>query len=280
MPTINLSIRYSINTTVPFSAQELKDKYLSFLPSDFNCNQFISDETIDFYIKSAKEQLEAYLGMRISREVIEESHDYFVDDWLQWGYIRTTYPVQSPVSLKGFLGVKEQVTYPSDWITARSTSDGKTYNREFRIIPIGSGATYQNTSALFLGSFNQQLSWWRQNRNVPNYWRLKYITGFPNDQIPSDILQALGMIATIPILGIISDAYSGRKGLGFGVSSKSISLDGLSQSVSTFAGADKGIFGARMKQYGDQLFGKNSDDKHGLINTLKDAYSSIMMVVC
>jgi hypothetical protein len=276
MPTLNLSIKYNINTQVPFSAQDLKDKYLSFLPNDFNCNQFISDETIDFYIQSAKDQLESYLGMKIGREVITERKDFIIDDWIQWGYIKTTYPVQSAVSLSGFLGATEQIIYPYDWITVRETSDGKTYNREFRIVPIGSGATYNNTSALFLGSFNQQLSWWRQNRNVPNYWKLKYITGFPNDKIPADLLQAIGMIATIPILGLISDAYQGKRGLGYGVASKSISLDGLSQSTSSF-GKD-GIFSARMKQYNDALFGING--KNGLLEMLKDAYSAIIFTVC
>lgn len=277
MPTINLSIKYNVNTQVPFSAQDIRDKFIAFLPNDFNCNQFISDETIDFYIQSAKEQLESYLGIRIGREVISERHDFIIDDWLQWGYIKTTYPVQSAVSLSGFLGSMEQVQYPFDWITVRETSDGRTYNREFRIMPLGSGATYNNTSALFLGSFNQQLSWWRQNRNVPNYWKMKYITGFPQDKVPADILQALGMIAVIPLLGIISDAYAGRRGLGFGINSKSISLDGLSQSVSSSA-AEKGIFAARMKQYYDALFGVNG--KNGLLEVLKDAYSAIIFTVC
>jgi hypothetical protein len=277
MPVINLLAKYNVNTSVPFSAQDLRDKFIAHLPNDFKCNHFVSDETIDFYIQSAKEQLESYLGIKIGREVITESHDFIIDDWLQWGYIKTTYPVQSAVSLSGFLGEMEQVKYPYEWVTVRQTSDGKTFNREFRIIPLGSGATYNNTSALFLGSFNQQLSWWRQNRNVPNYWRLKYITGFPQDNTPADILQALGMLATIPILGIISDAYAGRRGLGFGVSSKSISLDGLSQSVSS-AAAEKGIFAARMKQYYDALFGVNG--KNGLLEVLKDAYSAIMFTVC
>lgn len=278
MPTINLSIKYGINTSLPFSSQDIKDKFLSHLPNDFNCNQYVSDETLEFYIKSATELLEAQLGIKISREIITESHDYIIDDWIQWGYIRTTWPVQSPISLEGYLGQTKQVSYPPEWVTTRTTSDGKTFNREFRIIPIGSGATYNNTSALFLGSFNQQLSWWRQNRNVPNYWRLKYLTGFPNDKIPSDILQAIGMMATIPVLGIISDAFSGKKGLGFGVSSKSISLDGLSQSVSSFNSGQSGIFGARIKQYGDQLFGING--RPGLIETLRDYYGAILMAVC
>src|SRR5579871_911690 len=113
MASINLSIKYHIDTTSPFSAQDIKDKYLSFLPNDFNCNQYISDETIEYYIKAAKQLLEEYLGMLISRKVITESRDFFIDDWLQWGFIKTTYPVQSGVSLSGYLGDKLQVTYPS-----------------------------------------------------------------------------------------------------------------------------------------------------------------------
>lgn len=277
MPQLNLSIKYTVNTKTAFSAQDLKDKFLMGLPNDFKCNQFISDETIDFYIKAAQDMLEAYLGIKIGRQVISERKDFIIDDWLQWGYIRTAWMVQSPVSMAGYLGDKLQVTYPSEWILARETTDGKTYNREFRIMPIGSGATYQNTSALFLGSFNQQLSWWSNNRNVPNYWKITYITGFPNDEVPNDILLALGMLATLPLLPILSDAYSGKRGLGYGISSKSISLDGLSQSTSSFASGDKTLFGARAKAYNDMLF---SNDKNALLATLRDYYQAINFAVC
>jgi hypothetical protein len=278
MPTLTLNINYNINTKVPFSAQDLRDKFLSFLPNDFNFGKYITDDTIDFYVQSAQKILEDYLGIKLNRDIVAENFDYIIDDWMQWGLMKTTYPVQAPVMLEGYLGNIKQLTYPPEWMSARGTNDGRTYNRDVRLIPTGGSLTYENTSALFLGSFYPQINWWRTNRNIPNYWKVTYITGFVNDIIPADILQALGMLATIPILGIISDAYTGNRGLGFGVSSKSISMDGLSQSVSSFNSAQAGIFGARIKQYGDSLWGISG--KPGLLDILKDSYSAIMFTVC
>lgn len=278
MPQITLSAKYSRNIYNPFSSQDLKDKFLTGISTDIN-GQKISDETIDFYISSAIEQLESYLGLKLSRQIFFETRDYYIDDWANWGFIKATYPVQAAISLDGYLGQSKQISYPKEWLSVRKTSDNKTFTREFRITPNTSNVTFQNsTSILVMGSAYPILNWWRTNRNVPNYWMLKYITGFPDDKIPSDLLQAVGMIATIPILGLASDLNMSKGSLGLGVSSKSISLDGLSQSVSTYSNGQTGIYGARMKQYSDALFGVSG--KQGLLETLKDAYSSIVWAVC
>jgi hypothetical protein len=276
MPTLKLNIKYGINTNSPFSAQDLRDKFLSGLPNNFN-GASITDDTIEFYIQSAMQQLESYLGLKLSRQIITEKLDYYLDDWANYGAMKVTYPVVIPVALSGYLGQIKQVDYPNEWLSAKESSDGKSYSRTVRLMPTAGQLNYQNSFSLAFGSFSPQLNWWRANRNIPNYWQIKYITGFPNDIIPSDILQVIGMIAVIPILGIISDMYSGTQGLGFGVSSKSISLDGLSQSVSSFASGDKSIFGARVKQYVEQLYGTNG--KPGLLEILKDSYSSILFTV-
>lgn len=277
MPQITLTAKYSRNISNPFSAQDLKDKFLSGITTEVN-GQKILDSTIEFYIDSAVEQLESYLGLKLNRKIFSETRDYYKDDWSNWGFIKATYPVQAAISLEGYLGTQKQITYPPEWLSVRKTSDNKTFTREFRLTPNTASATFNSTSILIMGSAYPQLNWWRTNRSVPNYWQLTYLTGFPYDKIPSDILQAIGMIATIPLLGLASDLHMNRGGLGLGVSSKSISLDGLSQSVSSYANGQTGIFGARMKQYSDALFGVAG--KPGLLEILKDAYSSIIWAVC
>lgn len=277
MPQITFNIRFTKNTANPFSAEDLRATFLSGIPTEIN-GQKISDSTIDFYIDSAVEQIESYLGIKLSRQIITESRDYYIDDWSSWGFIKATYPVQAPISLDGYLGSIKQISYPTEWLSVRTASDNR-YSRQFRITPNGSSATFENsTSILVMGSAYPILNWWRTNRNVPNYWQLKYLTGFDGDRIPSDILQAIGMIATIPLLGIASDLNMAKGGLGIGISSKSISLDGLSQSASTYSNGQNGVFGARMKQYSDQLFGTSG--KAGLLEILKNSYSDIIWAVC
>lgn len=278
MPQITFTSKYGKNLNTPFSAQDIRDKFLAGIPSEFK-GQSISDSTIEFYITSAVEQVESYLGLKLSRQVITETRDFYSSDWAQWGHIKATYPVQCALALDGYLGNVSQIQYPKEWLSVRKTNDNKTFTREFRIVPNGTAAGFVNsTSILVLGSAYPILNWWRSNQNIPNYWQLKYITGFPDDKIPGDILQAIGMLATVPLLGIYSDMYISQKGLGAGVQSKSISLDGLSQTISTYANSNSGIFGARMKQYGDQLFGIGG--KGGLLEMLKDSYSSIIWAVC
>ena len=276
MPTLTLSIPYGVNVSSPFSAQDLRDKYLSGLPNNFNGSS-ITDDTLEFYIAAAQQQVESYLGLKLNRQIITETFDYCSDDWLNYGAMKVTYPVVLPVSLTGYIGDVEQIQFPVEWMSARQTTDGRTFSRTVRLVPSSTSLNYQNTFSLAFAAYSPQLSWWRTNRNIPNYWKMQYVTGFPNDVVPNDILQAIGMISAIPILGIISDFYVGTNGLGFGVSSKSISLDGLSQSISSFAGTS-GLFGVRAKMYGDQLFGSNG--KSGLLEILKDSYSSILWVTC
>lgn len=278
MSQIKLQIKYGVDVLSSFSAQDLKDKFLYGLPDEFN-GSTLPEDTINFYIQSAKQQLESYLGLKLERQLISERLDFIVDDWVNWGFIKTTYPVQEAVSIEGYLGTNKIINYPKDWISQKETTDGRTYSRQLRLVPVGSTMTYESATALYFGSvWTPQIAWWRMNRNIPNYWKINYITGFPNDVIPADILQAIGMIAVIPILGIISDKFSGTNGVGFGVNSKSISIDGLSQSISSFANGQNSVFGARMKQYGDQLFGTNG--KQGLLEVLKESYSAIMWTTC
>lgn len=276
MGNIAFTVKVAEDISAPFSSSELKGLFLSAIPLSKNGN-VISDDTINFYISSAVSWLESYLGIKLSRQIITETKDWISDDWINWGFIKTTYPVQAPVGLVGYLGVLPSITYPIEWMSCRQTSDNKTFSREFRLVP-NTGSLTINDNA-FLGIYTSPLiSWWRENRQIPNYWNVSYITGFVNDKVPDDILQAIGMIACIPILGLASDLFLGTSGLGFGASSKSISIDGLSQSVSSFANGQTGVFGARIKQYADQLYGANG--KPGLLEILKDSYSAIIFGVC
>jgi hypothetical protein len=58
------------------------------------------------------QQLESYLGLKLSRQIITEKLDYFLDDWVNYGSMKVTYPVVAPVALSGYLGQIKQVDYP------------------------------------------------------------------------------------------------------------------------------------------------------------------------
>ena len=81
--------------------------------------------------------------------------------------------------------------------------------------------------------------------NIPDYWRIQYITGWDIDDMPMDLLNIVGMLATFGPLNIAGDLVLGVAG----VSSQSLSIDGLSQSIGTTASATSAAYSARLIQY-------------------------------
>lgn len=270
MGVITFNIKSKVDTHQVFSAKDIKDMFLTGLPLD-KLN-LISDDVYDFYINSAIEFIENQLCLKLNKQIITENKDFFLDDWQQWNYVKTTYPAVLALSLQGFLGTTKQVDYPKGWLSCRKTSDGVLYSRNIYMVPTQNST---QSELIVYSGIMPNAGFFTGHRQIPNYWNIKYITGF--DKIPANILQAIGMVASIPLLGIISDMLiRGNKnmgGLGYGVSSKSISLDGLSQSVSTYANGQTGLFGARIKQMSEQL---GIRGEQGLLQQLIDYYGSFI----
>ena len=82
------------------------------------------------------------------------------------------------------------------------------------------------------------------NRQIGSYWRVGYITGFGCSELPYDILEVIGKTASMNIFNMLGDII-----LGAGIASQSISIDGLSQSISSTASATSAGYGARLINY-------------------------------
>lgn len=259
MPQLTFHIKYNKGTSSIIDPNDIRQNYL------FGINlqkqgQVLTDDVYQYYINAAVEQLQNYLGIKLFKQVIQESKDFYSDDWQQWGYVKTTYPVRCAFELTGYLGTIRQVTYPTDWLSVRKTSDGELYQRQIHIIP--NSANIQNEAIMYTGilpSVN-----YHSNRRIPNYWTMVYVTGF--DSIPADILNALGKIAALNILAMTSDALLYQPGM----NTNTISLDGLSQSISLNA---NGVFSNRIKQYQLDLWGDGKNQ--GELQRLADRYKAI-----
>lgn len=269
------------------SPNDLKRRYLAGLPLPDS----ITDETLGFFIESATSELENYLSLKFNKTIIQEDKDFDRESWIQWNYIKASYPVVCPISILGWLGKTKQAEYPKTWLSAKKTNDGKFYSRALYMIP--SRAAQHSEIVTYTGVYPQANYF--GNQNIPHYWSIKYTTGW--NKVPSEIVDAIGMIASFKVLQIISDALmigaltrtvnnlgqqvlssngTGFGGLGFGVASKSISIDGLSQSTSSYVNGTTGVWGARLKQYGDML---NPNVTGSLMNRLYDQYAAIVMGV-
>jgi len=244
MPTIQYQVLSSKNDGLPISPSELISQYFFGISLKNKEGASMSDSDIAFHIKAAVEEMEGYLNCKVMPQVITEQLDYNLSDFKSWGYIPTSYPVRCVHSLRGFLGKVEQVIYPKQWLSARSTSDGLQYFRQVFLIPTAGVSPDGQDTAIFNG-VSPHLGWFG-SKNIPNYWTISYVTSF--DRIPEDIMKAIGKLAAIDIFHQLGDII-----LGAGIASQSLGIDSLSQSISTTSSATNAGYGARVTGYVDDL---------------------------
>ena len=114
------------------------------------------------------------------------------------------------------------------------------------MIPNQGGYTQGNASGItFNGVFGANLIW-RSRSYIPNYWRVRYLTGFT--EIPADLLNIIGKVASINVFHIAGDLI-----LGAGIASFSLGIDGLSQSISSTSSATNAGYGARVIAYQEDV---------------------------
>lgn len=237
-----LSIRYSKNTGLVYNPTELKDIYFTGIDLVDQFGNPIPEETINFYIEAAQREIENYLSIKLVRQAIKESRDYQNNDYRKFGYIPTTYPAVKAYSVQGFINTTLQINYPQSQISTKRSSDPDLYWRSINLVPINGPATTLSSSAVFIGV--TPYMGFLGNQLVPNYWNVIYATGFLCGKIPFDILNVIGKKASISLFANIQDIV-----LGVGVASKSISADGIAQSIATTSSAMYGLFSARINQY-------------------------------
>lgn len=237
-----LKTSYSVKPRTIISISEFLKMYLFGVNiiDDQGRDLLEDSEIVEQYLLSAQQEVENVLNIKLVPQIVEEQKDFHRDDFTRWGYIRTTYPVVEPISMEGFIGEVKQITYPPEWISARKTSDKLGYRRSFNVVPNtpDKGATITNSA--YYGHIPQASFW--GNYQIPNYWMLKYWTGF--EQCPADILAFVGKLASIGLFHVAGDLI-----LGAGIANQSIGIDGLSQSISTTSSATNAGYGARIEGY-------------------------------
>lgn len=278
MPQIVLICNSEKNTSsATLSVEDFKNNYLYGLPLEKD-GVPIPDSLFEAALEAVEERVENLLNLKLRRTLIEEEKDFRYDDWVHWSYVKASYPVVCPLGLSGYLGTTKQAEYPRQWLTSRATNDGKLYSRILYMVPTYPAGGNQNS--IVVSGIIPSLNWfgaYNKGGHIPCYWTLKYVTGW--SKIPADIVDVIGKLATLQVIPILSDIQMGNSrsdvagsGVGWGISSKSISIDGLSQSLSSTA-PQGGVFGARVKQYQDSLGttdGKGGGQLQEIIDFYKD----------
>jgi len=246
MPTIRLKFKYNKNSDSIISPSDLLDKFLFGIPLCSEDGKRISNSTIKSHIDAAQKKIENLFNIKINKRVIEESRDFVREEFQSWGHIKTMYPIVYISDLKGYVNDVCQINYPKEWLSIKRTNDDEVFRNVYLIPNTGStsGATMTQNSMIYNG-LSPHMNWFGK-KFIPNYWRTKYITGW--DEVPEDLLNTIGKLAAINVLNVLGDII-----YGVGISSISISLDGVSQTTPLTRSGNSSLFGSRIKQYTEEI---------------------------
>ena len=250
MGAITLDLRLSFEVTESIiSQEELMIHFMFGIDIEDRSGGKLPPETYDFYIQAAQEEVEKYFSVKFLPQIIAENEDFNRDDYMDWGFMKTTYPIKKAHSLQAYINDVKQIDYPSEWLSVSKTNDPTAIAwRQLSIVPVS--VKSPQTSAVYSGVV--PLAGWMGLRSIPNYWKIVYTTGFGGNQtgivIPTDLKKVIGMLAAMGIWDI-----GGNLVLGAGIANMSLSLDGLSQSIGTTSSAENHAYSASIKSYQSQL---------------------------
>ena len=266
MGRIVFKIKYRKNEGVLFSPQEIFALYLYGINIQAGDGTSFSSESMRFYIQAAQQEVESFFNLKLVRQFIEQEKVTFyrADYWQNFPILYTQYPVNEPISLTGRYNNLEQISYPTQWLSTTKDSYGL-FKRRISIVPTGSAVAQANAEIILSGITTQVGS--HHFNLIPDYWDLQYITGFGIDNMPMDLLNLTGKLATFGPLGIAGDLI-----LGAGISAQSIGVDGLSQSIFSTSSATNSGYGARVIQYQKEIA--------DTVKRLKLVYDEIKFVTC
>ena len=244
MPTITYKIKYRKNEGLVFSPSELLTLYLYGITIQASDGSEFDLETTRFYIKSAQKEIEDYLQIKFDNFLQTETLSYYTKDYYQkFPFFQTKYPVKQVYSLIGLLGRAEQVIYPTLWFNVHKDSDGD-YPKQFSLVPTGYGTGVTGNADVIITGILRDVGL-RAYGNIPNYWNVQYTTGYDIDNVPYDLLNVVGKLASIGLFNVAGDIALGQAAL----ANYSLSIDGLSQSIGTTNSATNAAFGARIINY-------------------------------
>lgn len=249
MPTVKLKISYTKNEGLLISPSDLVELYLTGIPLCYPNGGSVSEETIKQKILAAQQELEDYLSIKLNRQIVEENQDFNINEYKQWGCIKTVFPIYEPISLEGKINEIRQVNYPKEWLSVKRGTD-KTKFRNLFLIPNTDGGAAMTQNSFVFSGITPHMGFFGTS-HIPNYWNIKYISGWNADEMPNDLVDTVAKYAAIQMLGITGDLIYGA-----GIGNQSISLDGISQTYSTTKGGGKGAFSGRMAQYSEELANK------------------------
>jgi len=236
MGQLTLDCSFNKNTVL-FSAQDIRES--DFYGIAFNAPNYpdMTDDVIEGYVDMATDYFENELGIKILKQVVTETVDYDYTASMQYGFLKVRNPIGAVIGIKGGMNT-QKFGVPNQWIVVKTPDKVENRLRTIHFVPMNGTFTYIFSSMYLAPFYNSQ--------KVPDFWEITYCTGF--DVVPEYLMYCVKTLATIPLFNIFGDII-----LGAGLASFSLSLDGLSQSLSTTNSSTNAGFGARVLNYTKEL---------------------------
>jgi len=203
----------------------------------------------------------------LQREITSEKHDYFTTDYLNYAFMQLfRTPCQGVSQVRAVYPTGQTIqVFPAEWVRLYVE------HSQFHLVP-----TSGSLAQVMLGGGNGYLPFIFAGLSyLPNLWEVDYVSGFATDAVPRAVVSVICKLAAIEVLTIMSDLVGP-----IGIAGSSLSVDGLSQSISRQIPA----FKARMDSYKVDLGipgpGLSVDPKYsgGEIAQLRRTYLGMAMV--
>lgn len=248
-------------------------RYTYLWGTDFKATngQFFTDEQIRFYINASVESISKQLDITIKKKKIrcnaverklKKTIDYDVDEsvydfrWSRinrYGLIKTR---QRPI-------IKlHNLSLLSRFIEARDLTSSVVVDKTKGLLKLMQRPLKPSNTAMGINTAVNMYGSETVGEHL--FYKIDYDVGYESsDDIPEDLREVIAKNAAVNLLNVIGD------GLMSGFSSSSLSMDGLSESFSSTQSATSAYFGARIKEY--------KDDIEKYINDTKGKYGHLAM---
>jgi len=219
--------------TVP----QLKQRYLFGVDLTNDEGEELPEEVFQFYILSAIAWLEHELDIKIlPTTFVRELEDYQRNNYQNFTIIQLeNYPV---LSIEEFAveypSGQNVIVFPDEWLRLDRT------HGILRVVP-----TAGTLSEILIGQGGSFLpAIYNGMDYLPDLFALSYTAGFEDGEVPANLLDMIGKVASFGPFNIFGDLIAGA-----GIATVSLSIDGLSQSIGTTSSATNSGYGARLIQY-------------------------------
>lgn len=230
------------------SVDELKRIYLFGVNLTDDAGNPFPDEMLVHFIKDAISDVQIELDIKLQPQKFDENYDFYIRDYENYGFVQLrNRPVISVASYTlEYPAGEDAIDFPVEWLRLDR------WGGHLQVLPARGTFTQNLVSAG--GGFLPLV--FGGSDYIPDILRIVYTAGFElGDEspihefgLPRAIKEYVGMKAAFGPFNTAGDLI-----VGAGIAQKSLSIDGLSQSVATTASATNSGFGSRLVQYEKQI---------------------------